>query len=111
MRSAQNMFRFLNTLKSEEMSLEKIQFVLNRAPRMTDLSGKQRARRVSESLGIEFSVTLPDGGRQAINSCDQGVPLAEASKSNPLRKEIAKVAKVMLETQPASADQAATGRG
>lgn len=107
MRSAQNMFRFLRTLKAEDMELDKIQFVLNRAPGYTDLSGKARVRRVSESLGIDYAVALPDGGRQVINACDQGVPLAEAAKSNPLRKEIAKLAKSTLEAL--SADKAATG--
>ncbi|MEL7152596.1 MAG: pilus assembly protein CpaE [Pseudomonadota bacterium] len=97
MRSAQNMFRFLRTLKAEDMSLDKIRFVLNRAPGMTDLSGKARAKRVAESLGITFDSTLPEGGKQVINACDQGVPLATAAKSNPMRKEIAKVAKAILE--------------
>ena len=84
MRSAQNMFRFLRTLKSEDMSLDKIKFVMNRAPGLTDLSGKARVRRVAESLGIEYAFLLPDGGKQVVNSCDQGVPLAEAARSNPL---------------------------
>ncbi|MFK7945526.1 MAG: CpaE family protein [Paracoccaceae bacterium] len=103
MRSAQNMFRFLRTLKSEDMALDKIKFVLNRAPGITDLSGKARVRRVADSLGLEFSVMLPDGGRYVTNACDQGVPLAEAAKSNGLRKEILKVAKAVLEMQPENA--------
>ena len=103
MRSAQNMFRFLRTLKAEEMGLDKIRFGLNRAPGLTDLSGKSRVKRVAESLGLEFSVLLPDGGRQVVNACDQGVPLAEAAKSNPLRKEIAKVAQAILETETMTA--------
>lgn len=103
MRSAQNMFRFLRTLKAEEMELDKIRFVLNRAPGYTDLSGKARVRRVSESLGIEYGLLLPEGGRQVINACDQGVPLAASAKSNPLRKEIAKLAKSLLEEHNVSA--------
>ncbi|MEM8698161.1 MAG: AAA family ATPase [Pseudomonadota bacterium] len=92
MRSAQNMFRFIRTLKSEDMGLEKLVFMLNRAPGLTDLSGKARVKRVAESLGLDFSFLLPDGGRQVINACDQGVPLADAAKSNPLRREIVKIA-------------------
>ena len=92
MRSAQNMFRFIRTLKAEDMGLEKLVFLLNRSPGLTDLSGKARVKRVAESLGLEFSFLLPDGGRQVINACDQGVPLAEAAKSSMLRKEILKVA-------------------
>ena len=96
MRSAQNMFRFLRTLKAEDMPLDKIRFVLNRAPGLTDLSGKQRVRRVAGSLGIEYAYQLPDGGRQVVNACDQGVPLADAARSNPLRREIARVAQSIL---------------
>jgi pilus assembly protein CpaE len=70
---------------------------------MTDLSGKARAKRVAESLGIDFTCTLPEGGKQVINACDQGVPLATAAKSNPLRKEIAKVAKAIVEADTTAA--------
>lgn len=96
MRSAQNMFRFLRTLKAEDMALDKMRFVLNRAPGLTDLGGKQRVRRVAESLGIEYACQLPDGGRQVVSACDQGIPLAEAAKSNPLRREIARAAQSTL---------------
>ena len=52
MRSAQNMFRFLRTLKAEDMALDRIKFVLNRSPGLTDLSGKARVRRVAESRAV-----------------------------------------------------------
>ena len=99
MRSAQNMFRFLRTLKSEGMSLDHLRFVLNRAPGMTELSSKARVKRVAESLGIEFTHQMPDGGKQVSAACDQGVPLAEAARSNPLRKEIARVAQRLLDEE------------
>jgi pilus assembly protein CpaE len=70
--------------------------VLNRAPGLTDLGGKQRMRRVAESLGIEYAHQLPDGGRQVVNACDQGMPLAEAVKSNPLRRELARIAQAIV---------------
>jgi len=92
MRSAQNMFRFMRTLKSEDMDIKKLTCLLNRAPGMTDLSGKARVKRVAESLGIEYAHLLPDGGKQVVNACDQGVPLAQAAKSSPFRKEIVKLA-------------------
>ncbi len=88
MRSAQNMYRFLRTLKAEDMNLDKLRFVLNRAPGMTDLSGKTRVKRVAESLGITFLHQIADGGRQIVNSGDQGTPLAEGARSSPVRKEI-----------------------
>ena len=98
MRSAQNMYRFLRTLKAEDMNLNKLRFVLNRAPGLTDLSGKARVKRVAESLGIAFLHQIPDGGKQIINSCDQGTPLAESARSGPVRKEILRmVEKFMTE--------------
>jgi pilus assembly protein CpaE len=92
MRSAQNMFRFLRTLKTEGMALEKLVFVLNRAPGMTELSGKARVKRIAESLGITYSYLVPEGGKQVVNACDQGIPLASVAKSNPVRKEIVRMA-------------------
>jgi len=102
-RSAQNMFRFLRTLKTEGMALEKLVFTLNRAPGMTDFSGKGRVARVGESLGITYSYLVPDGGKQVMNACDQGIPLLEVAKSNPARKEIARMVKqVLLQDQEAA---------
>jgi pilus assembly protein CpaE len=88
MRSAQNMFRFLRTLKAEDMNLDKLRFILNRSPGMTDLSGKTRVKRVAESLGITFHHQIPDGGKQVVNCCDQGTPLADGARSSSVRKEI-----------------------
>ncbi|MEO0760540.1 MAG: AAA family ATPase, partial [Pseudomonadota bacterium] len=62
MRSAQNMFRFTRTLKSEDLDLAAMVPCLNRAPGLTDLSGKTRAKRLAESLALEFKHHLPDGG-------------------------------------------------
>jgi pilus assembly protein CpaE len=97
MRSAQNMLRFLRTLKAEDLPYDRVQFVLNRAPGFTDLNGRSRVKRLCESLGIDISMSLPDGGRAVVNACDQGVPLAEAAGSNALRKEIRKIAAAFVE--------------
>jgi len=92
MRSAQNALRFKRALKSEELPVEKLRFCLNRAPKFTDLNGKSRIKRMSESLEIGIEVQLPDGGSAVTNSGDHGTPLAISAKKNPLRKEIAKLA-------------------
>ena len=92
MRSAQNALRFKRALKSEELPIEKLRFCLNRAPKFTDLNGKARIKRMSESLEIGIEVQLPDGGTAVTNSGDHGTPLATSAKKNPLRKEIAKLA-------------------
>lgn len=97
MRSAQNMMRFLRALKAEELPEEKLQFALNFAPAFTDLNGKARAKRFSDSLGIDINILLPDGGKPVLAACDQGTPLSEAAGKNALRKEIRKVAASMIQ--------------
>ncbi|SHI90075.1 pilus assembly protein CpaE [Palleronia salina] len=92
MRSAQNALRLIRALKAEDLPVEKLRFVLNRAPKFTDLSGKSRMKRLAESLDISFEVQLPDGGRPVTEANDQGTPLAETAKKNPMRREIQKLA-------------------
>ncbi len=92
MRSAQNTLRMLRALKSEDLPFEKLRYVLNRAPKFTDLSGKSRIKRMAESLDIEIELLMPDGGKQVMQASDHGIPLAETAAKNPLRKEIQKLA-------------------
>ena len=92
MRSAQNLMRYLRALRAEDLPGEKIQYVLNRAPGVTNLSGKSRIARFSESLGIEIKILLPDGGKQVHAAADQGIPLCDFTAKNALRKEIRKIA-------------------
>ncbi|MEM9432750.1 MAG: AAA family ATPase [Pseudomonadota bacterium] len=92
LRSAQNTLRLIRALKAEDLPYEKIRFLLNRAPKFTDMSGKARAKRLAESLDIDVEVHLPDGGKQVPQSCDHGLPLVDTAAKNPLRKEIAKLA-------------------
>jgi pilus assembly protein CpaE len=103
MRSAQNTLRFIRALKSEDLPFEKLRFVLNRAPKFTDLSGKARVKRMSESLDIKVELQLPEGGLQVAEADDHGVPLAESAAKNPLRKEIAKLAASLYELTQAEA--------
>lgn len=92
MRSAQNTLRFKRALQAEDLPIEKLRYVLNRAPKFTDLGGKARVKRLSESLDISIEVQLPDGGKPISQGADHGVPLASSAAKNPLRKEIAKLA-------------------
>ena len=101
MRSAQNALRMIRALKSEELPIEKLRYVLNHAPRFTDLSGKSRAKRLAESLDIDIEVYLPDGGTAVTQANDHGLPLAETSAKNPLRREISKLAKSVYEMNKA----------
>jgi len=92
MRSAQNTLRFKRALQSEELPIEKLRYVLNRAPRFTDLSAKSRVKRMAESLDITVDLQLPDGGKPITQANDHGMPLAASAPKSPLRKEIAKLA-------------------
>ncbi|QUJ75316.1 AAA family ATPase [Sulfitobacter albidus] len=92
MRSAQNTLRFKRALQSEELPVEKLRYVLNRAPKFTDLSAKSRVKRLAESLGIAIDLQLPDGGKPITQANDHGLPLASSAAKSPLRREIAKLA-------------------
>ena len=103
MRSAQNAMRFIKALQAESLPIDKMHYVLNRAPRSLDLSGKSRVKRLAETLGIDLQTQLPDGTKQVAQACDHGVPLADMAKKNPLRKEILKLAKTLHEATAAQA--------
>ncbi|MCE6961242.1 AAA family ATPase [Cereibacter sphaeroides] len=92
LRSAQNVLRLVRALKAESLPHDKLRFVLNRAPRFTDLSGKSRVKRMSESLDIEIELQLPDGGAAVTQANDHGLPLSETAAKNPLRRELQKLA-------------------
>ncbi len=102
LRSAQNVLRLVRALKAEGLPHEKLRYVLNRAPRFTDLAAKSRVKRMAESLDIAIEVQLPDGGVQITQANDHGLPLSETAGKNPLRKEIQKLAKSLFELNKAA---------
>lgn len=97
MRSAQNALRMIRALKAEGLPLEKMRYVLNRAPKFTDLTGKSRIKRLAESLDISIELQLSDGGRPVTQANDHGLPLAVTTPKLPLRKEIQKLALSLAE--------------
>jgi len=101
LRSAQNVLRLVRALKAEGLPHEKLRYVLNRAPRFTDLSAKSRVKRMAESLDIAIEVQLPDGGSQVTQANDHGLPLSESAGKNVLRREIQKLAKSLFELNKA----------
>lgn len=102
LRSAQNILRFVRALKAEGLPHEKVRYVLNRAPKFTDLSAKARVKRLAESLDIAIEVQLPDGGEQVTQANDHGLPIAESANKNPLRKELQKLAKSLYDLNKAT---------
>jgi len=101
LRSAQNVLRLVRALKAEGLPHEKLRFVLNRAPKFTDLSAKSRVKRMAESLDITIEVQLPDGGAQVTQANDHGLPLSEQAAKNVLRREIQKLAKSLFDLNKA----------
>lgn len=97
MRSAQNVLRMTRALKAEDLPHQKMRFVLNRAPKFTDLNGKSRVKRMAESLDINIEIQIPDGGKQVVQAGDHGLPMAESAAKSPIRKEYAKLAKSLHE--------------
>jgi Flp pilus assembly CpaE family ATPase len=75
LRSAQDAMRFIKALRAEDLPLEKIQYVMNRAPGGMDLTGKGRVKKLAESLGVEIKTLLPDGGKAVQEAGDNGQPL------------------------------------
>lgn len=102
LRSAQNILRFVRALKAEALPHDKVRYVLNRAPKFTDLSAKARVKRMAESLDISIEVQLPDGGEQVTQANDHGLPIAESAAKNPLRKELQKLAKSLYDLNKAA---------
>lgn len=103
MRSAHNTLRMIRALKSEDLPVSKLRYVLNRAPKFTDLTGKSRIKRLAESLDIKIELQLPDGTKQITQSCDHGIPLAQSATKNPLRREIVKLAQSIHDVNQAEA--------
>ena len=106
MRCAENALRLRRAVMAEELPLAKIRWALNRAPGRTDLTGRSRLRRFAEGLDVKVELLLPDGGRTVAQACDGALPLAEAARRSPLRREIAKLAGSLHErnlAQPAKA--------
>lgn len=102
MRSAQNALRMIRALKSENMATEKLRYVLNRAPKFTDMTGKARVKRMAESLDISIELQLPDCGRPVTQANDHGLPLGASAPKLPLRKEIQKLAQSISELSRAA---------
>ncbi len=102
LRSAQNILRFVRALKAEALPHEKLRYVLNRAPKFTDLSAKGRVKRMAESLDITIEVQMPDGGEAVTQANDHGLPISEGAPKNPLRKELQKLAKSLYDINKAA---------
>ena len=93
MRSAQNVLRFHKLLQGEGIAMDRMGYILNRAPGKLDMGGRARIDKFATSLDVKFNAIFPDGGKQVTEVNDQAAPLRELASSNALTKEIAKLAK------------------
>jgi len=100
-RSAQNAMRFQKLLQSEGLPVERMAFVLNRAPGKMDMSGRARVDKMADSLDVKFHAVLPEGGKQVTEINDQAVPLSTLAPRNALAKEIQKLAGSLLDARAA----------
>ncbi|RWR29014.1 pilus assembly protein CpaE [Sinirhodobacter populi] len=101
LRSAQNTQTLLRALRAENLPVERFRFVLNRAPGLTELTGRSRVKRLAESLGISIDILLPDGGHPVTVSNDQALPLARTMPRAALRREIRKLAASLVDQERA----------
>ena len=100
-RSAQNAMRFHKLLQAEGLPIEKLTYLLNRAPGKMDMSGRGRVDKMADSLGVKFHAVLPDGGKQVTEVNDQAAPISTLAARNPLAKELGKLAGSLLEARKA----------
>jgi len=107
MRSAQNALRMIRALKAEGLATEKLRYILNRAPKFTDLNGKSRVKRLAESLDIAIEVQLSDCGKLVTQANDHGLPLALSAAKAALRRDIQKIAQSVIERNQQEAEAAA----
>jgi pilus assembly protein CpaE len=63
LRSAQDAMRFIKALRAEDLPLEKIQYVMNRAPGGMDLTGKGRSRNWPKASASRSRPSCPMAGR------------------------------------------------
>lgn len=101
--SAQNVLRLRRALQAEGIPTDSLHFVLNRAPRRTELSARGRMQSMAQSLGITFDAVLPSDPAAATAAADQGTPLAKVAAKSPLRKAIASLAQDIIASQNAPA--------
>ena len=110
LRSAENALRLSRAVQAEDLPVEKLRWVLNRAPGRLDVSGRSRLRRLADGLDVKIEILMPDGGRAVARGCDDGAPLGETAPRNALRRAVARLAASLHErnlAQDAGAARAA----
>jgi pilus assembly protein CpaE len=92
LRSAENALRMSRAVGAEELGVERLRWVLNRAPGRLAIAARSNLRRLAQSLDVKIELLMPDGGRAVAEAGDQGRPLGEAAPRNALRREVARLA-------------------
>ncbi len=87
-----NAQRMMSTFRSLGYASDKIDLVLNRYSRNSEISLED----IRDSLGIKHIRTMPNGYKEVTSAVNQGVPLATVSKSSPVLKGINDLMKSLL---------------
>ncbi len=96
LRSAQNILRFIRALKAEALPHDKVRYVLNRAPKFTDLSAKARVKRMAEASTSISKSSCPMAANKVTQANDHGLPIAESAGKNPLPQGTAETGEVSV---------------
>jgi pilus assembly protein CpaE len=103
LRSAQDAMRFIKALRAEDLPLEKIQYVMNRAPGGMDLTGKGRSRSWPKASASRSRRSCPMAARPCRRLATTVSRWPKPPKKNPLRKEIVKLAQGLHQAMAADA--------
>lgn len=101
-RSAQANVRFMSALRAETMPVEKVGFLINRAPGMLKLAERSKLKGMIRSCDLGVIHEFPEGGPQVAECGEFGSPLAVKARRNPLRKAIQKFAVRIVRETPAT---------
>lgn len=95
-RSAQNLAKLQDLIRSEGLPVSKFRCLLNRAPLRRSKTWEDARQRFEK--GSEFGVfkTLPEGGEDVSMACNAGIPLGTHAPGNPFRMALRELAADIL---------------
>ncbi len=102
LRSAQNVCALSAPSRPRRCRMKKLRYVLNRAPKFTDLSAKSRVKRMARKPGHRHRGATARRRHPGHPGQRPWLPLSESAAKNPLRKELQKLAKSLHDLNKAA---------
>ncbi|MFE3836876.1 AAA family ATPase [Pseudogemmobacter sonorensis] len=100
-RSAQNLAKLRELMRSENLASGKLLCLLNRAAARRSHMWEEARAQFEKGNGTGLFRILPDGGGAVAMACNAGVPLVEHAPGNPLRMAIREIAaELVAQTEP-----------